>query len=99
MPSVASSRLAWPGTTWSNAMAMSAPSAHWISMEDSAVSRRTEPSRWLVNSTPSSEMVRSPLSENTWKPPESVSIGRGQVEKRCSPPRARTVSSPGRRCR
>ena len=38
-------------------------------------------------------------SENTWNPPESVSMGRGQVVKRCSPPMACTTPSPGRRWR
>ncbi len=65
----------------------------------SAVKRRFEPSMWLRNSTPSSSIVRSPSSENTWKPPESVRIGPSHAMKRCSPPISRTSSSPGRRCR
>jgi hypothetical protein len=68
-------------------------------MERSGVSERTEPSMWLVNSTPSSSMVRRPASENTWKPPESVSMGRVQLVKRWMPPIAWMVASPGRRCR
>ena len=65
----------------------------------SGVNTRREPSRWLRNSTPSSRMVRSVSSENTWKPPESVRIGRSHCMNACSPPMARTSSSPGRRCR
>ena len=38
-------------------------------------------------------------SENTWKPPESVRIGRFQAMKRCRPPSSAIVSSPGRKCR
>ena len=36
-------------------------------------------------------------AEKTWKPPESVSMARGQLMKRCNPPRRRMVSCPGRR--
>ena len=38
-------------------------------------------------------------SENTWKPPESVMIGRSQPMKPCRPPWAAIRSSPGDRCR
>jgi len=44
MPSHASSYGASPGTTWSNAIAMSAPSAHWIAVAPSGVRRRSDPS-------------------------------------------------------
>jgi len=37
---------------------------------------------WLTNSTPVSLIRRSPSSEKTWNPPESVSIGRSQVVNR-----------------
>ena len=47
MPSRARSYGAWPGTTWSKAMAMSAPRAHWISIARSGVSLRVVPSTWL----------------------------------------------------
>ena len=43
--------------------------------------------------------VRSFASENTWKPPESVSIGPSHRVNACSPPSARTILSPGRRYR
>ena len=38
-------------------------------------------------------------SENTWKPPLSVTIGPSQPMKRCSPPSWRTTSAPGRKNR
>ena len=38
-------------------------------------------------------------SEKTWKPPESVMIGRSQPMKPCRPPWAAIRSSPGDRCR
>ncbi len=70
-----------------------------MSTDFSGVMVRWLPSTWLWNATPSSAMVRSPSSEKTWNPPLSVSIGRFQWEKACSPPSERTTSSPGRRCR
>ena len=87
------------GAHTSNAMAMSLPSFCCISMELSGVMRWREPSMWLRKSTPSSRILRSPASENTWNPPESVSMGRFQFMKECSPPALSTRSSPGRRCR
>ena len=86
IPSRARSCGAWPGTTWSKAMAMSAPRARWISIARSGVSLRVVPSMWLWKVTPSSSMRRRPSSEKTWNPPESVSIGRSQVVKRWRPP-------------
>jgi len=38
-------------------------------------------------------------SEKTWKPPESVSIGRCQFMNSCRPPCARITSVPGRNIR
>src|SRR3989475_5695514 len=52
--------------------------SHWISVARSGVSVRRLPSTWLWNSTPASSTRRNPSSENTWKPPESVSNGRSQ---------------------
>ena len=49
--------------------------------------------------TPSSSMRAVSSSEKTWKPPESVRIGRSQAMKRCRPPSSAISSSPGRRCR
>jgi hypothetical protein len=53
-------------------MAMSEPSAAWISMLSSGVSSIFEPSRWFWKRTPSSVILRSLASDQTWKPPESV---------------------------
>ena len=38
---------------------------------------------------------RLPARDITWKPPESVRMVCGQVEKACRPPRAATRSAPG----
>ena len=38
-------------------------------------------------------------SDITWKPPESVRIGRGQFMNACSPPSAAMRSAPGRSIR
>ena len=58
---------------------MSEPSAAWISMLSSGVSSIFEPSRWFWKRTPSSVILRSFASDQTWKPPESVRIGFCQV--------------------
>ena len=65
----------------------------------SGVSRWLEPSRWLRNVAPSSSIVREAASETTWKPPESVRIGRSQPMNRCRPPSRSMRSCPGRRYR
>ena len=44
-------------TSWSKAMAMSLPSASWISIARSGVSRCGDPSRWLAKVTPSSSTL------------------------------------------
>lgn len=41
--------------------------------------------------------LRHCASENTWKPPLSVSIGLSHVQKRWTPPAASMTSMPGRR--
>ena len=46
--------------------------------------------------TPSSLILRIAPSDQTWKPPLSVSIGRVQPSKRCRPPKRASTSSPGR---
>ena len=46
--------------------------------------------------TPSSLILRISPSDQTWKPPLSVRIGRVQPSKRCRPPNWRRTSSPGR---
>ena len=43
------------------------------------------------------EALRMALSEKTWKPPESVRIGRCQAMKSWRPPKRATRSAPGRR--
>ena len=58
---------------------MSEPSAVWIAMARSGVSRSATPSYTERNVTPSSSTASSvSRSENTWKPPESVRIGPSQ---------------------
>ena len=46
--------------------------------------------------TPSSAIFLIAPRLNTWKPPESVRMGRSQPMKRCRPPCARITSRPGR---
>ncbi len=83
----------------SKAIAMSLPSACWISMEVSGPMNILLPSRWLRNCTPSSLILRRLAREKTWNPPESVRIGRSQDMNLCRPPASRMRSSPGRICR
>ena len=80
-------------------MTISDPSSRWISIERSGVSMCFDPSIWLENFTPSSVSLRSPASDITWNPPESVRIGRSQCMKRCSPPSAWIRSAVGRSIR
>ena len=80
-------------------MAMSDPSACWISMLSSGPMNCRDPSRWLWKVTPSSLIFRIPASENTWNPPLSVRIGPFHPMNLCSPPASSTSFSPGRRCR
>ena len=84
-------------TGWSNATAMSGPSACWTSIECSGVNRWIDPSRWLLNVTPSSSMTRRSPSDTTWNPPESVRIGLSQPMNVCRPPSRSIRSWPGRR--
>ena len=83
----------------SNAIAMSLPSAAWIAIARSGVSRCSLPSRCERNVTPSSSTVRRSRRLNTWKPPESVRIARGQPMNLCRPPSAAIRSAPGRSAR
>ena len=76
-----------------------APSACWTAIECSGVNRWIDPSRWLLNVTPSSSITRRSPSDTTWNPPESVRIGRSQPMNPCSPPRRSMRSWPGRRYR
>ena len=87
-----------PGRISSNSSSTtirSAPSRSWISTARSGDRNTERPSSGLLNSTPSSLRRQNASSENTWKPPESVSIGPSQPMNPCSPPCAATSSSPG----
>ena len=65
-------------------------------LEISEVELRVSPSTGEANVTPSSCTLRNGPRLKTWKPPESVRIGRGQAMNRCRPPCAATTSTPGR---
>ena len=75
---------------------MSEPRVAWICIDTSGVSVRGEPSTGERKVTPSSVSFDSCESENTWKPPESVRMGRDQPTILCSPPCAAMTSRPGR---
>ena len=83
----------------SSCMEMSAPSSAWISIARSGESSTMAPSRCERNVTPRSSSLRKVDSDITWKPPESVRIGRGQFMKACRPPSAAMRSAPGRSIR
>ena len=83
------------GVQSSSAIAMSEPSASCTSIESSGVRRTALPSMGERNCTPSSVILRRLSRLNTWKPPESVRIGRCQCMKPCRPPCARMISLPG----
>jgi len=70
-----------------------------MSTTDSGVKRWVSPSMGFLNSTPSSERVASSLRENTWYPPESVSIGLVHCMKLCRPSAPSITFRPGRRKR
>ncbi len=78
---------------------MSAPIMRCVSILFSGVKVCRLPSMWDEKVHPSGVILRLWASENTWKPPLSVSIGPFQAVKRCKPPAARRISSPGRRYR
>ena len=79
----------------SNAITTSDPSERCTAIERSGSRKTFEPSMGERNSTPASVMIRRAPRLNTWKPPESVRMGRSQCMKRCSPPSASTASAPG----
>ena len=93
------SSVAGNGVHSSNAMVMVASNWSWMAVELSGVSRCAVPSRWERKVTPSASILRSPDSDMTWKPPESVRIGPGQSMKRCRPPNSATRAAPGRSMR
>ena len=84
----------------SSCMTMSEPSkSAWISIDRSGVRMCLEPSMWLWKRTDSSVTLAIFDSDITWKPPESVRIGRSQRMKRCSPPSRAIRSAVGRSIR
>ena len=94
------SRVAGYGVHSSSAIATSTPKSPSCSCAAlSGVRRCGLPSRWLRKRTPSSESFLFAARDITWKPPESVRIGRCQPTNRCRPPRARISSPPGRSIR
>ena len=84
------------GVHSSNCITMSEFSTFWICIEISGDKNSLSPLIGDANVTPSSVILRRSPSEKTWKPPESVRIGRCQFMNRCRPPCAPIVSSPGR---
>ena len=76
---------------------MSPPSASWMAIAVSGVSRCSLPSYTERNVTPSSSTFGE--SENTWNPPESVSTWPSKPMNRCRPPSVATTSAPGRNIR
>ena len=89
-------RVASPGVHSSSCMAMSEFNTVWIFIEISGERNNLSPLIGLLKVQPSSVSLRISASENTWKPPESVSIGLSQPIKRCRPPNCSMTSSPGR---
>ena len=78
---------------------MSAPSSRCTSMARSGESSIVAPSTCERKVTPLSSTLRNRDSDITWKPPESVRIGYGQLMKACSPPSEAMRSAPGRSIR
>jgi len=74
----------FPGAHSSKAMIMSAPRSCWICIAFSGVMKCLLPSMCDLNSTPFSVIFTKDSffadapNEKTWKPPESVRIGRSQ---------------------
>ena len=75
---------------------MSLSRSCWIATAPAGVRWWREPSVCARNTTPSSWTVRSPASDITWKPPESVRMGPGQFMNLCRPPKRAMRSAPGR---
>ena len=65
-------------------------------MLTSGVSSSLSPFTGEAKATPSSLTLALAPSDQTWKPPLSVRIGRDQASKPCRPPKWRSTSSPGR---
>ncbi|KAF5045224.1 hypothetical protein DSECCO2_483540 [anaerobic digester metagenome] len=75
---------------------MSEPRLRWMEMAFSGEKKCLDPSRCEEKATPSSVSLRRPERLKTWKPPESVRMGRSQFMNLCRPPRRAIISSPGR---
>ena len=67
----------------------------WICILCSGPIKIFLPSIWELKYTPSSFILLSPASENTWNPPESVRIGLSHTINLWRPPSFFTTSSPG----
>ena len=78
---------------------ISEPSRRWISIARSGDRNSAWPSICDWKRTPSSLILRRDASDITWKPPESVRIGRCQFMNLCRPPSRATRSAPGRSIR
>ncbi len=94
--SVAGRPSIWYGVHSSNCMTMSEFSRRWICIEISGDRNSRSPLMGEAKCTPSSVILRRSPSENTWNPPESVSIGLSQPTKPCRPLCASITSSAGR---
>ena len=84
------------GVHSSNTMAMSEFSARCTCIETSGVRKSLSPLMGEAKRTPSSEILRRSPRLQTWKPPESVRMGRCQPLKPCSPPSFSITVVPGR---
>jgi hypothetical protein len=71
------------GAHSSSTIWISEPRRRWISIARSGDRNSSVPSICERKRTPSSLILRSPDSDITWKPPESVRIGRSQPMNRC----------------
>ena len=79
----------------SNCMTMSLSSTRWICMLTSGVSSSLSPLTGDWKATPCSLTLALAPSDQTWKPPLSVRIGRVQPSKRCRPPKRAQHVEPG----
>ena len=75
---------------------MSEFSAVCTCMLTSGVRKSLSPFTGDAKRTPSSLILRIAPRLQTWKPPLSVRMGRGQASKACRPPKVFSTSSPGR---
>ena len=95
----ACSGLAGYGVHSSKTITTSEPSSRCTRIEVSGSRNTALPSTGERNRTPLSLILRMSPRLNTWKPPESVSIGRFHPMKACRSPRSRMMPEPGRSIR